>query len=177
MNNMRLIKNVPVVLIWVFFVIGCKEGKPGKKSDVPELSTTKFQLSEKRMGNSNYYVSIPNDYVMNENKGPDFYVYYFYPLDTTVKAPFSGGFYFGNFPHEFEPENVSCKLQEIKGKFLDSIANWKIHDCVGKYFIQTIVETKGAKGGNGKIHAFGNARTKDWLKMVLEIFGTMKSKK
>src|SRR5690348_14914382 len=69
----------------------------------------KIKLTEKPIGESGFVISIPFDYSITTSNGPDFSVYYFSPTDTTVKDKLSGGLYFGNFPHEFEPDNDSCK--------------------------------------------------------------------
>jgi hypothetical protein len=54
-------------------------------------------LTEKQIGDLNYTISIPRDYSIKENQGPDFSVFHFSPTDTTVKNKFSGGIYFGNY--------------------------------------------------------------------------------
>ena len=170
-NKLRL-----VFLIVLASIISCKE-KGNKQTDkIQENTVGKGKLLENRIGKSDYYISIPDDYALKLNAGPDFSVYYFSPIDTAIKAPFTGGFYFGNYPHAFEPNNDSCKVQEIKSKFLDSLTNWTAQDCQGNYSVQTIMEFNDPDDRGGKIHAFGSSKTQSGLNTVLEIFGTMKNK-
>src|SRR5690348_1332248 len=173
-------KNAVIIMSLIIsgltIIIGCQETSKNKKQNVSENTPGKTQLAQNRIGNSNYYISIPRDYILKENEGPDFSVFYFYPADTTNQPPFAGGIYFGNFPTMFNPENDSCKVKDITIKFLDSLANWSVYECPGKYFVQTIAEIKDSADWSEKIHAFGNAKTKEGLNTVLEIFGTMKNK-
>ncbi len=167
-------KTIFVFLVWLLFMIACKEQDTRKTGSIVEVNTGKGRLIENRIGQSDFYISIPDDYILKENAGPDFSVYYFYPSDTAVKAPFSGGLYFGNFPQKFEPKNDSCKIRDIKSRILDSLTNWTVHNCQGNYFVQTFAESKDPEGRGGTIHAFGNAKTQAGLNRILEIFGTMR---
>jgi hypothetical protein len=158
----------------VLVVFGCSESKkPKEKVEDPYLK----QLTEKQIGDTNYYISIPKTHTIKENRGPDFSVYYFYPADTTAKAGFSGGLYFGNHPSQFEVSNDSCKTEKFKSKILNKNTDWTRINCKGKFSIQTIVESGSDEGWNQYIHAFANANSKADLKKVLTIFETIKKKK
>jgi hypothetical protein len=139
--------------------------------------TFKNKLNEKRIGKSNYYISIPSNYKLKLANGIDFSVYYFSPIDTTHEAKFSGGLYFGNFPNEFEPDNDSCKTTTIQSKILDSVADWTVYKCGGKYSLQTIIDSKSGEDWNEKIHAFGGATSEEGIRNVLGIYTTLKKKK
>ncbi len=164
-------------LLTAFLFAGCEQNS-NKKSDngLTDNSYIK-ELVERQIGESNYYISIPTDYTIEEIDGPDFSVYYFYPTDTTIVANFSGGFYFGNHPSQFPPDSDSCKTDNSKSKILDENADWTIYNCNDKYAIQTIIDNKSSEGWNERIHAFGRANSTKDLNKLLTIFTTMKKKK
>lgn len=137
---------------------------------------SKVNLIEKSIGNSGYVISIPADYSITTSNGADFSVYYFSPTDTTVKNKLSGGLYFGNYPHELEPDNDSCKTETLKGKFLDTTQEWTVYNCQGDFSIQTIADNKKGEGWNQQIHAFGYAKHSNELQIILDIYSTLKKK-
>lgn len=137
---------------------------------------TKITLTEKPIGESGYFISVPSDYSISTSNGPDFSVYYFSPTDTTVKDKLSGGLYFGNFPHEFEADNDSCKTETLKGKILDNIQEWTVYNCQGDFSIQTIADNKKGEGWNQRIHAFGHAKSNDELQTIVDIYSTLRKK-
>ena len=139
-------------------------------------STKKVALIEKQIGDSDFYISVPGDYSITTSNGPDFSVYYFSPADTSVKGKLTGGLYFGNFPHEFEADNDSCKIEKLKGKILNNIQDWTVFNCQEDYSIQTITGNEKVEGWNQRIHAFGNAKNKDDLQLILDIYSTLRKK-
>jgi hypothetical protein len=167
-----------IIFLWIFlFITGCG-GTGNKKTDNVSVDSTFVKgLVEKQIGKSDYYISIPKEYSMNETEGPDFSTYYFSPTDTTIKANFLGGFYFGNHPGKFDPDNDSCKIEKFKSKILNDNADWTIYNCNGEFSIQTIIDSKSGEEWNELIHAFGSAKSSAELSKVLEVFRTMKKKK
>lgn len=163
-------------LLTTFLFVGCGQNN-SKKSDNSFISDPYIEeLIERQIGESNYYISIPNEYTIKATDGPDFSVYYFYPKDTTIIANFSGGFYFGNHPSQFPPDSDSCKSDSSKSKILDENANWTVYNCNDNYTIQTIVDSKSGEGWNEFIHAFGSANSTTDRNKLLTIFTTMNKK-
>lgn len=146
------------------------------KDNSNNAKVSNIALTEKPIGESGYVLSIPNDYSITTSNGPDFSVYYFSPTDTTAINKLSGGLYFGNYPSKFEADNDSCKTETLEGKILDNSQNWTVYNCQEDYSIQTIVENKKGEGWNQKVHAFGHAKNKDELQIILEIYSTLKKK-
>lgn len=173
--NVSMNLRTPFFLLFLVVVaFGCSDKKSEKiQEEDPYLK----QLTEKQIGDSNYYISIPKKYTIKENRGPDFSVYYFYSADTTAKATFSGGLYFGNHPSQFEVSSDSCKTAKIKSKILNKNEDWTSYNCKGKFSIQTIVKSGSGEGWNEYIHAFAGAASTADLKKVLTIFKTIKKKK
>ena len=163
-------------LLTTFLFVGCEQNN-NKKSDNSFIDNSYIkELVERQIGESNYYISIPKDYTLEATDGPDFSVYYFYPIDTTIIANFSGGFYFGNHPSQFPPDSGSCKINNSKSKILDENADWTIYNCNDEYAIQTIIDSKSGEGWNEFIHAFGRASSTADRNKLLTIFTTMKKK-
>ncbi|SEP22895.1 hypothetical protein SAMN05444671_4647 [Flavobacterium sp. CF108] len=169
MNTSLKIPFLSVFLILT--ILGCSDKKTKHIPENPYLK----QLTEKQIGETNYYISIPKKYTIKENRGPDFSVYYFYPADTTAIAAFSGGFYFGNHPSFFEPSD-SCKTEKMQRKILNKNTDWTVYNCKGKYSIQSIVESGSNEGWNQYIHTFAGANSVADLKKVFLILETMKKK-
>jgi hypothetical protein len=136
----------------------------------------KIVLTEKPIGESGYVISIPADYSITTSDGTDFLVYYFSPNDTTAKDKLSGGLYFGNFPSQFEADDESCKTETLKGKILDNNQNWTVHNCKEVFSIQTIAVNEQGGEWNQRVHAFGQAKSKDELQTILDIFSTLKKR-
>ena len=148
--------------------------KKNSPNDFKLSVLSNISLTEKKIGKSNYYISLPNDYVITEKNGEDFSVFHFEPTDTTEKNKLTFGFYFGNFPHEFDTANDSCQLEIIEGEILGNSTDWKIFNCHENYSVQTIAENKDGESWNQKIHAFGNFKNRTDLDIVLNIFGTLR---
>lgn len=169
------LKGILVLILTVFVLTACGSNSTNVK--VNSDKTNKVALVEKQIEESGYVISIPADYSIVGSDGPDFSVYYFSPTDTTLSDKLSAGLYFGNFPNAFEADSDNCKMEKLKGEILDTLSDWTVYNCQGNYSIQTIIDNKKNEGWNQKIHAFGYARSRDELEVILEIFSTLEKKK
>ena len=174
---MKSIKVVAICLTILVLINSCNNTNTLKNDNIKQNIAFENSLTELQIGKSNYYISLPLNYIIEEKEGIDFSVYYFVPKDTTLKASFKGGMYFGNFPSEFAPENDSCKTSQIKNKLLEEYREWTVYNCNGKYEIQTITDSKSGEDWNEKIHAFGSANSESDMKKLLIIYTTLKQKK
>ena len=174
---MKTIKVFTICLITFVSITSCINTNTLKNDNIDKSIPFKDSLSEKQIDKTNYYISLPKEYIIEEKDGVDFSVYYFSPKDTSVKATFRGGMYFGNFPGEFEPESDSCKISYIRSKILEENLKWTIYNCNNTYKVQTITDSKSGESWNEKIHAFGNANSEADMKKLLFIFSTLNQKK
>lgn len=136
----------------------------------------KTPLIETQVGKSNYLISIPANYKVVENEGPDFYAYYINSTDTTDTVSFSAGMYFGNHPSKFKPANDSCSTELIDGTILESNTEWTVYNCQGSYSLQAIADSKSGEHWNNLIHAFGNTSSDADIQQVIDIFATLRKK-
>ena len=168
-----IIKLTAKILIAVFLLASCNNTNLSKQDE----DTFKRSLTEKQIGKSNFYISLPDKYSIKESEGPDFMVYYILPTDTTDTSSLSCGIYFGNAPSEFKAKNETCKQEVMNGQILGNSEEWKVFDCDGEYSIQTIIDSKSREGWNDRIHAFGRATSKADLNKILIMYSTLHKKK
>jgi hypothetical protein len=133
-------------------------------------------LKEKQLGDTKFYISLPDKYLIKETRGEDFSVFYFNPGDSSLSDTFSGGIYFGNYPSEFRPENDSCKIEKVNGKILNSKDDWVLYICDNNYSIQTIIKNPKNNGWDNFIHVFGRGGSRSEINKLLDIFSTLKRK-
>ncbi len=172
---MKNILKFILCFIWICLLHSSCNNNASKNNNATDTAN-KVKLFEKPIGESGFVVSIPAEYSITSSNGPDFSVYYISPTDTAIKGQLTCGLYFGNFPNEFEADNDSCKVETLKGHMLDSIQTWKVYNCQGDFSVQAITADQKGEGWNYKVHAFGNAKRREDLKTVLEIFSTLKKK-
>ena len=164
-----------ISLVVVFFLSGCG-GTSSKQTgnSLPINSLFISELTERQLGKSHYWISIPADYFIDVLEGPDFDVYYFLPTDTTAQTLFMAGVYFGNHPSKFNPDNDSCKTEKEQSEIFGENVEWTLYNCNGKYSIQTIVDSKSGEPWNEYIHAFGRANSIAELPKLFDIFRTIR---
>ena len=159
----------------LYCILGsCGKNTGTKTQLISEIDSFKTELIEKQIGNSDFYISIPTNFVIKESRGPDFSVYYFNLSDTMIKPTYVCGIYFGNWPSKFKWD--SCTVETSKGKILDNNVDWTIYNCKEGYSVQTITDNKNNDHWNQKIHAFGNGATRKEMEKVMCIFSTMRKK-
>jgi len=66
--------------------------------------------------------------------------------NTSTKATFTCGMYFGNAPQEFEKNDGNYEIEKMKGRTLGTLKNWTLFNCGRSFSIQTIVESKSGEG-------------------------------
>jgi hypothetical protein len=134
-------------------------------------------LKEMKIGKTQYYISLPENYTLEESEGPDFSVFYFYPKDSSARGVFNGGIYIGGYPSEFEPQGEDCRAEKMTSNVFEKSRDWTVYNCSGEYSIQTIVDYKYKDGYEEKIHVFGNSSSKSEINKLLTVFSTLTVKK
>jgi len=155
------------LLLGALFLTACHNN-----SATTTESKFKNSLVEKKVPGTDFYISIPPNYSLKDQNGPDFSVYYFGPSDTTDKKSFRGGFYLGNAPGAFNDD--SCKVEKRNAPLLGEDEVWSVSDCNNQYRIQTITKSKSDGKWGTYIHAFGRARSKTELNKLFDVYSTLK---
>lgn len=159
------------ILILGFVILSsCK-----KPRDSDALITQSFvdSLTERQIGEMKYFISIPKNFKITENEGPDFSVFYFLNSDTTVTSNIYGGIYFGNFPSKFSPPNDSCRVEAVNSEIFGNLETWTVYNCGNNFSVQTIANTKDGEEWNSLTHAFGWVNNKNDLYKILKIYSTL----
>lgn len=163
-------------LLTLIVFIACKQTVDNSRENVLTPDPYLDELEEKQIAGTDYYLSIPHDYILETTEGHDFSVYYFFPADSTARSVMQGGLYFGNHPNLFSPYSDSCKTEITKSKILDEEAEWTIYNCGEEYLIQTITDSKSDQGWDELIHAFGRGVSQTDKDKLMSIFTTLKKK-
>ena len=151
-----------------YFASSCS--RISNKQGLPNDNT--INLKERQIGKSRFYISLPKGYHLKETVGVDFYVYLFQSKDKDNQGAYTGGLYFGGHPNEIEAENKNCQTKSIEGDLLTQTVEWKLFDCKDKFEIQTIIELDNWE----KVHAFGDAKTREDAQKLIQIFSTLREK-
>jgi hypothetical protein len=162
-------KIIPILLIVSFIFPSCKPG--GRKSAFPDASAFKKTLIKKQVPGTNYFISLPANYIIKKSNGPDFSVYYFYSADTTNHTSFLGGFYLGNSPGAFATD--SCKQSQLKSYLLGAQQDWTLYNCNNRYIIQIITNSRSKYDWARFIHAFGSCKSMAELNKLFDVYSTL----
>ena len=179
-NHFAIMKSLTLVFFTLLAFLtfsSCRNTVNTGAIETTKDSIVKIQLRETPVGKSNYLISIPENYTVTENEGPDFYVYYINTTDSTDTVSFTAGMYFGNHPTKFKPANDSCRTEVLNGTVLESNTDWTVYNCNDSYSLQAIADSKSGEGWNALVHAFGNTHSDSDILQVIDIFATLRKKK
>jgi hypothetical protein len=137
--------------------------------------TSRQKITKKLSSNSDYQISVWNDYSIEEKNGPDFTVYYLYPTDTTKKLFGNGGIYFGGHPERIQPDGDKKLIKDslLNGNLLGKKTTWTIFDYGNSLSAETILEF----GDYDKVSAFANGKSYSDIDSLIRILETLKHDK
>lgn len=158
------------LVLFLFAAGGCS--KTANTIDPPRIEG----LTETQIEHTNLSISLPAGYVISESRQEDFSIFRFAPRDTTVAKPLIGGFYMGNHPGTFEPENDQCSTDSRESDVFGSSEEWTVFKCTDKHSIQVTIDNPNAEKWNEYLHLFGTAYTQQDMDRLLQIFSTLRSK-
>jgi hypothetical protein len=151
-----------------FIFFSCKS----RTNNSIDTITTRQKITKKLSSNSDYKISVWNDYSIEEKNGPDFTVYYLYPTDTTKKLFGNGGIYFGGYPERIRPDENKKLIKDslLNGNLLDKKITWTIFDYGNSLSAETILEL----GDYDKVSAFVNGHSYSDIDSLIRILETLK---
>lgn len=183
---MRLFK-ITFPFLALSFLISCKETPKTITTDsvisVPtEIIDTVFNngivdndtvhvpTQHLQIGTSGLFIDLPITHKLEEQKGTDFLVYYFTPVDTTIYHG-EGGIYFGPKP-DMHPPHTAYTQKTITGKFLEQTTKWT--EYTTNEYMQT--ETFIDNGDGQKIHVWFYANNPIEMARLLKMVKTIARK-
>ena len=129
-------------------------------------------LTERQVGETRYWISIPTYFELTAFEESDFSGFYFADEDTTIL----GGMYVGNPSRYFSPNYDSCKSKGIDSEILGTISKWTIHECRGAYSVQAIVDGKEGEERGKQLHFIGHGKSEGEIYKILKIYSTLRKK-
>jgi hypothetical protein len=156
-------KNISLSLIIIPLLFACNNSK----------SEYLKSLHKTELKNSSFYLSIPQNYILEKEEGPDFDMHYFYPEDTCDTESFSGGLYIGFNPSLFSKYEDKAATKTINSEILGKDVEWTIFEYENEIFIQTIISFKDKDGWEIIIHAFGTAYSEEEMQKLIWTLETL----
>ena len=148
---------------------------PTAKAPADTVTTSALPLKEQRLGDTNFYLSLPPGFALKATNAADFLVYYFAPADTTVRADFSGGLYLGNQPQGDEPDSLAgCRTRRVILTLLGHPARVSIRRCARGYVLNSVFDSHSGRTWDGQANAFGEAKSAAGLRQLLAVFATLR---
>lgn len=155
-------------LFALFLFFSCNRG-PNNSIDT---NSPRQKVTKKLSSNSDYNISVWNDYTIEKKNGPDFTVYYLYPTDTTKKLFGNGGIYFGGNPQRIRPvgEKKLVKDSFLNGNLLGKPITWTIFDYGNSLSAETILEL----GDYEKVSAFAYGHSYSDIDSLIKTLESLK---
>jgi hypothetical protein len=166
---MRL--NAIIFLFFTFIIFSCNS----KSNNSIDKVTTRQKITKNLSSNSDYKISVWNDYSIEEKNGPDFTVYYLYPTDTSKKIFGNCGIYFGGHPERIRPDGDKKLIKDslINGNMLGKKTSWTIFDYGNSLSAETILEF----GDYDKVDAFANGQSYSDIDSLIKTLESLKYSK
>jgi hypothetical protein len=141
-----------------------------------EFSTFKKSLIESRIGNTNYYISLPYGYTIRESQEYGFKTaFFFQPPDSTRNPLFNAGIYIGDYPKVIPPMNDSCIVLRRDREILHRHVIWLTFKCDDLIIMQSIF-SDSENSELPKLNPFATVKKDVDIEKIFYIFSTMKKK-
>jgi hypothetical protein len=133
-------------------------------------------LLENKIDGTGYFISLPENYYVTKNMGPDFDVYYINSNGINSEKITNGGIYFGNHPSLFgNDEETDLQFIEYSiCKIFNKNRKWKIYNSEHNYFAEIITRNNSGEEWNRYIHIWANGKTKKDLYKIIYLYSTLR---
>jgi hypothetical protein len=167
MKTTVIVKGLLLIPLSLFFI---------KNGNCQDLSTFKKSLVESRIGNTNYYISLPYGYKIRESHENGFNtVYFFQPPDSTKNPIVNGGIYIGEYPKVIPPTSDSCIVLRRDRDILHRHVIWLAFKCDGNIIMQSIF-SDSENSEIPKLNPFATVKKNDDIEKIFYLFSTMRKK-
>ena len=165
---MKKILNSKVLVLTFFFSLFILNGYE------QNLDAFIKTLSELKIGNTDYYISLPIGYKINEENIPDIKtVYYFQASDSTKNQLLKGGIYIGDSPKEIPPMQDTCLVITRRVEILKQTVRWMIFKCDDMILMQSIFQDS-PESKSPKLNPFITVYKNNDIEKILYIFSTIR---
>lgn len=145
------------------------------KAPADTVATRPLLMVEHRLGDTDFYLSLPPGFALKSTNAADFLVYYFAPADTTVRADFTGGLYLGTQPQgDVADTTAGCQTRRVPITLLGRPVPFTIHRCAAGYSINSIFDPRSGRRWDTESNAFGDAKSAAGLRQLLAVFATLR---
>jgi hypothetical protein len=167
---MKAIISVHSLLFILLFTLFVSTGKG------QDVSTFQKSLTELKIGNTNYFISLPSGYKIRESTEYGCKtVYYFQPPDSTRSPLFTGGIYIGDYPRPIPPTDDSCTVLRRDKEILHRTVIWIIYKCDDETVMQAIFHDD-EKSDLPKLNPFVTVGKHVDLEKIFFIYSTLRKK-
>ena len=152
------------------FLFSCKSRTSNDENKI----SSKQKIVKRLAPNSEFQILIWTDYKIEERNGPDFTVYYFYPVDTTKKLFGTGGVYFGGHPQRIQPDGEKKLIKDslVVGNLLGKKIDWTLFDYGSNITAETILEM----GDYEKVSAFASGHSYSDIDSLIKVMESLTRK-
>jgi len=159
-----------------FSLVACRPDEPPRLEKQPALAEpTPPHVVPMALGSTGFALALPATYALKAVDGPDFLVYYFAPVDTTVRTTFTGGLYFGNHPQGGSDTTAGCQVRQLPATLLRQPVVWTVRRCATGYSLDGVFDNPRGQPGQDKINAFGEARSAAELRQLQTIIASLQA--
>jgi hypothetical protein len=144
-------------------------------NEIRQGNYRELNLIKKRIEETNYYISLPENWYIDKNLGPDFIVYYFCSKEDDLEEKTHGGLYFGNWPSRFtEDDERSFEYKNyIYSRILNKNIKWKIYYTENHYFSENIIRNNGGDDWERYLHIWASGNTTDDVQKTIYLYSTI----
>jgi hypothetical protein len=169
--EIKHMKKCFIGIIFLIVILSFNSCETINKENIGELI-----LLERNIEETIYFISLPENYFITRQMGPDFDVYYINSNDFDNEEITHSGLYFGNHPSSFgnDKENNLKYLGGIYCRIFNKDRRWRIYNKGNNYFAEIIVRNKGGKEWERYVHVWANGKTKEELYKNIYLYSTLR---
>jgi predicted small lipoprotein YifL len=163
-----MVRSILASLVLAFSIAACGNKPIAPTSSTQEKTESNTTKSVEYSGkdtvfHANYTIKLPEGYKIDPQPGADNNVYYFTPIDTTIKRG-EAGIYFGARPDDSAPSTEFTK-NEMPGIFLGQSVTWVEYTTDAYTQRETFLQT----GPEMRIHCWCYSDNPKDLEMLFEM--------
>jgi hypothetical protein len=131
------------------------------------------QFTRGQIGNSDYYISLPNNYYINYVRGKDGIIYYIISMEENDEI-IHGEIFFGNFPGRINQiYDDKIMVETIESKIFEINRKWNIYFDNNNYFTGVVIKNNNGNSSEQYIRILGKGKTKEEIINLINIYSSI----